>query len=109
VTPIDARHNRLQVFGFRIRDFAYLTDIKTVEPREMEHLEGLKVLTVNALRKDPHHSHFNLEEALAFIEKVKPERAYLTHISHMMGFHKEVEKELPGHVHLAYDNLTITL
>ena len=109
VTPIDARHNRLQVFGFRIRDFAYLTDIKTVEPGEMEHLEGLKVLTVNALRKDPHHSHFNLEEALSFIEKVKPERAYLTHISHMMGFHDEVEKELPGHVHLAYDNLTITL
>ncbi len=109
VTPIDARHNRLQVFGYRIGDFAYLTDVKTLEPGEIEHLEGLKVLVVNALRKEPHHSHFNLEEALEFIEKVKPERAYLTHISHKMGFHGEVEKELPEHVFLAYDNLTLTL
>lgn len=109
VTPIDARHNRLQVFGYRIADFAYLTDVKTLEPGEMEHLEGLKVLVVNALRKEPHHSHFNLEEALEFIEKVKPERAYLTHISHKMGFHGEVEEELPQHVFLAYDNLTLTL
>ena len=109
VTPIDARHNRLQVFGFRIGDFAYLTDVKTLQAGEIAHLEGLKVLVVNALRKEPHHSHFNLEEALEFIEKVKPGRAYLTHISHKMGFHAEVEEELPEHVFLAYDNLTLTL
>ncbi len=103
--------NRLRghCFGYRIRDFAYLTDVKTVEPGEMEHLEGLQVLVVNALRKDPHHSHFNLEEALEFIEKVGPKQAYLTHISHTMGFHEEVDKELPDHVHMAYDNLTLTL
>lgn len=108
-TPIEARHNRLQVFGYRLRDFAYLTDVKTVEPEEMKRLEGLEVLVVNALRQEPHHSHFNLEEALEFIEKVNPKRAYLTHISHLMGFHAEVEKQLPDHVRLAYDNLTLTL
>lgn len=109
ITPIEAWHNRLQVFGYRIKDFAYLTDVKTIEPEEVEHLEGLKVLVINALRKDPHHSHFNLEEALAFIEQVKPERAFLTHISYKMGFHEAVERDLPSHVHLAYDNLTLTI
>ncbi len=109
VIPIDARHNRLQVFGYRIGDFAYLTDVKTVEPEEMQRLEGVEVLVVNALRQEAHHSHFNLEEALAFIGQVKPARAYLTHISHTMGFHAEVEAVLPANVHLAYDDLTITL
>lgn len=109
VTPIDAQHNRLQVFGFRIGDFAYLTDIKTIEEAEMQRLEGVDVLVVNALRQEPHHSHFNLEEALSFIEKIKPTKAYLTHISHSMGFHKEVEAGLPRGVHLAYDNLTLTI
>ena len=109
VTPIDAWHNRLQVFGFRIGDFAYLTDVKTVSNEEMIHLEDLKVLTVNALRKEPHHSHFNLEEALEFISLVNPEKAYLTHISYKLGFHKEVEKELPANVSLAYDNLSLTI
>lgn len=109
VIPIDARHNRLQVFGYRIGDFAYLTDAKTVEPEEMQRLEGVEVLVVNALRQEAHHSHFNLEEALAFIRQVKPGRAYLTHISHTMGFHAEVEAGLPENVHLAYDDLTITI
>ena len=105
--PIEAQHNRLQVFGFRIQDFVYLTDVKSVEKEEMEKIIGVKTLVVNALRLEPHHSHFNLEEALAFIATIKPERAYLTHISHLMGFHEEVEKELPKNVHLAYDNLVI--
>ena len=109
VVPIDARHNRLQVFGYRIGDFAYLTDAKTVEPEERQRLEGVEVLVVNALRQEAHHSHFNLEEALEFIRMVKPARAYLTHISHTMGFHAEVEAGLPENVHLAYDDLTITL
>ena len=109
ITPVEAWHNRLQVFGYRIGDFAYLTDIKTIEPEEKEHLEGLKVLTINALRQEPHHSHLNLSEALAFIEQVKPERAFLTHISHKMGFHAEVAAQLPDNVQLAYDNLSITL
>lgn len=109
VIPIDFRHNRLQVFGYRMKDFAYLTDLKTIEEEEIEKLMGVKVLVVNALRIEPHHSHFNLEEALEFIERVKPERAYLTHISHVMGFHDEVEQQLPENVFLAYDNLKITV
>ncbi len=109
VVPVEAFHNRLPVLGYRLGDFAYLTDVKTISDEESEKIKGIKVLTVNALRKDPHHSHFNLEEALRFVDKVRPQKAYLTHISHHMGFHNEVEKELPPHVHLAYDNLSIAL
>ncbi|NND78867.1 MAG: MBL fold metallo-hydrolase [Maribacter sp.] len=107
--PINAYHNRLQVFGFRIQDFTYLTDVKSVEDKEIDKIKGTKVLVINALRKEAHHSHFNLEEALDFIGKVKPEKAYLTHISHLLGFHREVEKELPQNVHLAFDNLQINI
>lgn len=107
VIPVEAQHNRLQVFGYRIRDFVYLTDVKSMEKVEMEKIKGVKVLVINALRMEPHHSHFNLEEALNFIEAVQPEKAYLTHISHLLGFHDEVEKTLPKNVHLAFDNLTI--
>ena len=109
VIPIDTNHNRVQVFGFRFNDFAYLTDVKTVEPEEIEKLKGVKVLVVNALREKPHHSHFNLEEALNFIKIVQPEKAYLTHISHYMGFHDKVQQKLPKGVFLAYDNLQITI
>ena len=109
VTPINVLHNKLQVFGYRIGDFTYLTDVKTIKEKEIEKIKGSKVVVVNALRLEPHLSHFNLKEALAFIEKVKPEKAYFTHISHLLGFHDEVEKSLPKNVHLAYDNLTITL
>ena len=109
VVPINGMHNTLQVFGFRFKDFAYLTDMKTVDDAEIEKLKGVKVLVVNALRVEPHISHFNLEEALDFIKKVQPEKAYLTHISHLLGFHEAVEKDLPKHVFLAYDNLQITI
>ena len=109
VVPVNVWHHKLQVYAFRFGDFAYVTDAKTIEEEELEKLKGVKVLTVNALRKEPHLSHFNLEEALDFIKKVNPERAYLTHISHLLGFHEEVEKELPENVFLAYDNLKITI
>lgn len=109
VIPIEAMHNRVPVFGYRIGNFAYLTDVKTIEPQEVRKLRGVEVLVVNALRKEAHHSHFNLAEALAFIEEVKPKKAYLTHISHALGFHDEVEAELPPNVFLGYDNLKITL
>lgn len=109
VIPIDVMHGNLQVFGYRIDDFAYLTDVKTIEPSELEKLKGLKVLVVNALRIEPHDTHFNLEEALEFIEKLQPEKTYLTHISHIFGFHAEIEKTLPENVFLAYDNLEITI
>lgn len=109
VIPIEADHNRLQVFGFRIKDFTYLTDVKRMNEAEIDKVIGSKVLVVNALREEPHHSHFNLEEALQFVERAKPETAYFTHISHLLGFHDEVEKQLPKNVHLAYDNLVITV
>jgi phosphoribosyl 1,2-cyclic phosphate phosphodiesterase len=107
--PISVQHGSLDIFGYRIDNFAYLTDVKFVADSEVEKLSGLDVLVISALRKEPHNSHFNLEEALNFIAKVKPKKAYLTHISHMMGFHAEVEPKLPENVFLAYDNLTITL
>ena len=109
VVPVKGKHAELSVFGFRFKDFAYLTDMKTVENKEVEKLKGVKVLVVNALRIEPHRSHFNLEEALQFIERVSPERAYLTHISHLLGFHDEVEESLPKNVFLAYDELQITV
>jgi phosphoribosyl 1,2-cyclic phosphate phosphodiesterase len=109
VLPVDFKHNKLQVFGYRMGDFAYLTDIKTITEEEIAKLKNLKVLVVSALRREPHHSHFNLEEALEFVKMVKPERTYFTHISHMLGFHAEVEEELPENVHLAYDNLKIEI
>ena len=109
VTPINVLHNKLQVFGYRVGDFTYLTDVKSIDPIELEKIKGSKVVVVNALRIEPHISHFNLDEALAFIKEVNPEKAYFTHISHLLGFHDEVEKMLPNNVHLAYDNLTITI
>ncbi|MBC5838632.1 MBL fold metallo-hydrolase [Flavobacterium muglaense] len=107
--PINVMHGNLPVFGFRIDDFAYLTDVKTVEAVEIEKLKGVKVLVVNALREEHHFSHFNLEEALDFIALIQPEKAYLTHISHLLGFHEEVQKKLPKNVYLAFDNLEITI
>ena len=107
--PVNVMHGDLPVFGYRIDDFAYLTDVKTVDESEMDKLKNLKVLVINALRETPHNTHFNLQEALDFIDLVQPEKAYLTHISHLMGFHEEVQQKLPENVYLAYDNLEITI
>lgn len=109
VIPVNGMHDKVQVFGFRFKDFAYLTDMKTIEDLEVEKIKNVKVLVVNALRIEQHISHFNLEEALAFIKRVNPEKAYLTHISHMLGFHQVVQQSLPDNVYLAYDNLQITI
>jgi phosphoribosyl 1,2-cyclic phosphate phosphodiesterase len=107
--PINVMHGDLQVFGYRIDDFAYLTDVKTVDDVEIVKLQNLEVMVVNALREEEHHSHFSLQEALEFINLIKPKKAYLIHISHTMGFHEEVQKKLPENVFLAYDNLEITI
>lgn len=107
--PINVFHGNLQVFGFRIDDFAYLTDVKTIADSEIKKLFGIKVLVINALRDEPHRTHFNLQEALDFIALVQPKKTYLTHISHIFGFHEEIQKKLPENVFVAYDNLEITI
>jgi phosphoribosyl 1,2-cyclic phosphate phosphodiesterase len=108
-TPINVMHGDLQVFGYRVEDFAYLTDVKTIDESEIHKLKGLKVLVINALQEETHQTHFNLNEALDFITLVQPEKTYLTHISHHLGFHEEVQKKLPENVFLAYDNLEIII
>jgi phosphoribosyl 1,2-cyclic phosphate phosphodiesterase len=107
--PVNVMHGDLQVFGYRIDDFAYLTDVKTIDDSEILKLKNLKVLVLNTLREEQHFSHLNLEEALELIALLQPEKTYLTHISHNFGFHEEVQKKLPENVYLAYDNLEITL
>jgi phosphoribosyl 1,2-cyclic phosphate phosphodiesterase len=109
IIPVNVMHGNLQAFGYRVDDFAYLTDVKTIDETEIEKLKGLKALVINALREEPHDTHFNLQEALDFIHLVQPEKAYLTHISHKMGFYKDVQAKLPPNVFVAYDNLEITI
>ena len=109
VTPIQILHGSLPILGFRIDNFAYLTDVKTIETSELEKLTNLDVLVINALRIEPHNTHLNLEEALTLIEQIAPKKAYLTHISHLLGFHEEVQKKLPENVFLTYDNLILNI
>lgn len=109
IIPINVNHGLVQVFGYRIQDFTYLTDVKSIDEKEIEKVKGTKILVINALREEEHHSHFSLQDALNFIHLVQPEKAYLTHISHLLGFHEEVQKKLPKNVFLAYDNLEVTL
>lgn len=107
--PIRVKHKELPVLGFRIGDFSYITDANYIAPSEMEKLRGSKVLVLNALRREPHYSHFNLEQAVAIARDIQAERTYFTHISHHMGLHEEVENELPANIFLAYDGLKIGL
>ena len=111
VIPVRAIHygEDQYVYGFRIKDLTYLTDVFRMEEKEKEKIRGSKVIIVNALRKKPHYSHMNLEEAVALLEELKPERGYLTHVSHQMGLHAEVEKELPANIRMAYDGLKIDI
>ena len=109
IQPIQVRHLTLPILGYRIGKFAYITDASFVADSELAYLHDLEVLVVNALHIEKHYSHFNLEEALHFIEVVKPKHAYLTHVSHHMGLYSNVEKILPPNVTLGYDGLKITI
>ena len=109
VDPIEISHGKLSIYGYRFENFAYLTDVKSISEIERKKLIGLKVLVINALRNEPHYSHLNLEEALLIIAELKPERTYITHISHNLGFHEVVQKSLPSNVFLAYDELEIEI
>lgn len=107
VLPIEFLHGKLPIFGYRIDDFAYLTDLKSISETEKKKLENLDVLVVNALRVEPHPTHLSLEDALNLINDIQPKKAYLTHISHKLGFHEDVQKQLPRNVFLAYDGLCL--
>ena len=109
VTPIAVMHGKLPITGYRFGNVAYITDLKTMSDHEKKKLENLDVLIVNALRITAHPTHLNLEEAISFVNEIKPKRAYFTHISHKLGFHEEVEKILPENVFLSYDGLEIKL
>lgn len=109
IVPIEVLHGTLKIFGYRFRDFAYITDAKNITSKEKEKLQNLKVVVINALRIGEHPTHFSLQEALDFIQEIKPEQAYLTHISHRLGFHAEVAKILPDNTSLAFDGLSIEL
>ena len=107
VVPIRAMHKDLPILGYRIGRMAYVTDANYIAPEELGKLKGVSLMVLNALRKEKHFSHYCLREALEVIAQVQPERAFLTHMSHEMGLHAEVERELPEGVRLAYDGLQI--
>ncbi|MBQ0117042.1 MAG: MBL fold metallo-hydrolase [Flavobacterium sp.] len=109
VKPLKALHGTLPIYGFQVDGLVYMTDVKYVSDAVVSEIKGCEVLVINALRVEEHFTHFNLEEALKFITLVEPKRAYLTHVSHLLGLQEEVERQLPEHVHLAYDNLEILL
>ncbi len=109
VIPIRVMHHKLPILGFRIGDFAYLTDTNFIPEEELHKLEGVEVLVIDGLRIQEHISHFNLQQALEAIELLKPKQAFITHISHQMGLHDEVNSTLPLGVELAYDGLVIDL
>ena len=109
ITPLPVMHLRLPVLGFRIGDFSYITDANHIPEATHEKLKGTKVLVINALQKEQHISHFNLKEAIEVVKKINPAKAYFTHISHKMGLHATVSKELPDNIELAIDGLQISL
>lgn len=107
VVPIEVFHGKMPILGYRIQDVAYLTDVKTISFEEKLKLKNLDVLIVNALRIEKHPTHFNLQEALDFVDEIQPKKTYFTHISHKLGFHNEVSKKLPDNVFLSFDGLKI--
>ena len=109
IQPIEVLHYKLPVLGFRIKNFVYLTDVSEISEKEKEKMKGADLIILDALRKKDHISHFTLEQALTLLEELKPNQALLTHISHYMGMHDNVNKELPSHINLAYDGQVVTL
>jgi len=107
IIPVRVLHLDLEIFGFRIGNFAYITDANYIPEKSKEKLIGVKYLVINALRKEKHISHFNLREALDFIREISPKKAFITHISHQMGLYKNVMEELPPRIMLAYDGLSL--
>lgn len=109
ITPIEVMHYKLPVLGFRIADFTYITDAKTITLEEKEKIKGTKVLVINALQKQTHISHFTFDEAIEFARSIGAEKTYFTHISHRLGKHYHISQELPEGIELAYDTLQLEL
>jgi len=109
IIPIEVMHYMMPVLGFRLGDFTYITDAKTVSDSQVRKIIGTKILVVNALQRDPHISHFTLDEAIAFAQRVGAAQTYFTHISHRLGLHEEVDRELPKGISLAYDGLVLDM
>jgi phosphoribosyl 1,2-cyclic phosphate phosphodiesterase len=109
ILPLPVQHLRMPVLGFRIGDFSYITDANFIPDETLSKLKGTKVLALNALQKEKHISHFNLEEAIVQAKIINAEQTYFTHISHKMGLHQVVSKEMPDSIALAYDGLIVTL
>ena len=107
IIPVEVMHYQLPVRAFRIGDFTYITDAKTIAPAQIEKIKGTKILVVNALRERDHNAHFTLAEALHLIKQIKPDAAYLIHMSHQFGLHAAIEPTLPPNVHIAYDGLVL--
>ena len=109
VQPIQVMHHKMPVYGFRFGDFTYITDANRIEDVEKEKIKGSKVLVLNALRRESHVSHFTLEEAVAMAIELEVPKVFFTHISHQLGKHEDINRELPPHIRLAYDGLKISL
>ncbi len=107
IIPVEVMHGNLPILGFRIGNFAYLTDVRSIAAEEMKKLRGLDTLVLNALHHSEHHSHLNLLQALDLIEQIGPQKTYLIHMSHRMGLHSAIEQTLPKNVFLGYDGLEL--
>ena len=109
IQPIRIMHAQLPILGFRIANFVYITDLKTIPKNSITQLQNLDVLTINALRIEQHISHINLDEAIALAQKIGARKTYFTHFSHDLGLHSEVAKNLPENIYLSYDGLTVEI
>jgi phosphoribosyl 1,2-cyclic phosphate phosphodiesterase len=109
IIPISVLHFKMHVYGFRFGDFTYITDASYISYEEKQKIFGSKIIVINALRKQLHYSHFNLEQAVALLTELKPNAGYITHMSHLMGKHAVVENELPDFIRFAYDGLKLEL
>jgi phosphoribosyl 1,2-cyclic phosphate phosphodiesterase len=105
--PVEVMHYRIPVFGFRIGDFTYITDANFISEEEKKKIRGSKIIVLNALRRERHVSHYTLDEALEVLKDLNAEKAYLIHMSHQLGLHEEVNKELPENFYCAFDDLVL--
>jgi phosphoribosyl 1,2-cyclic phosphate phosphodiesterase len=109
IIPIRVLHYKMPVLGFRVGNFTYITDANSITKDELEKIKGSEILVLNALRRDTHISHFSLQEAIDLAKRIDAKKTYFTHISHQLGLHDEVNKELPNNIELAWDGLKITI